>query len=366
MELDELYPDEIRKDIIRFNNDITTQRLREYYNRKSYMEIFGINRWELGHSSFISWFLDVTGEHGLLDFGIKRFLELLVFKENFKSHRIDKETIDIIIAGNYNINNFHIQKEKRLDNKNRVDILIEFELITNLKKNIRIIIENKVESKENKDQTDRYYSVYKDNTDAINIFVFLTPLEIEPKCDKFIQIDYQDLLSNILEPSLYRIKNSTYENIIKDYIQSLSQPVLINGEYNKKGIIMAIGKEERELLRQFWDINKSLIMAAAKAKREDDPDNDDVLLTNITSKKRPKLNYMEIGLKKGDKIVYLKDNNKEAIIISSNKVKYNDKEYALSNLTKELLNNDYYIKPSPFWLYKGKTLEELYNKKYPL
>ena len=44
---------EILNSIIKFNNDVTTQLLKAYYNEKSYSEILGVRRRELSHSNFI-------------------------------------------------------------------------------------------------------------------------------------------------------------------------------------------------------------------------------------------------------------------------------------------------------------------------
>ena len=50
--------------------------------------------------------------------------------------------------------------------------------------------------------------------------------------------------------------------IIKEYLQTLSQPTLDKDvEQYKQGLIMALGSDERNLLTKFWNKNQKLILA---------------------------------------------------------------------------------------------------------
>jgi hypothetical protein len=267
--------EELKQDIIRFNNDINVQKLQDYYNKKSFMEILKINRRELSHSGFIGWILDPSGEHGLFDFGIRRMLELCVKKTNYNTPKIKKDIINTIISNNYNtfINEIQLEKFISDDRDSRLDIFIDVTISFGKKQEkIQLIIENKVTAKEGKDQTKKYYDYFfkKSTKKTNNFYIFLTPFEEEPKCEYFIRIDYQDLVDNIFEAALHQNINEYYKYLIKDYIQSLSQPSFDgDDEINKGGIIMAIGKEEMKLLNDFWDKNSKLIHAAAKAQKAD-------------------------------------------------------------------------------------------------
>jgi hypothetical protein len=358
--------EELKQDIIRFNNDIDVQTLQDYYNKKSFMEILRINRRELSHSGFIGWILDPSGEHGLFDFGIRRILELCVKKTNYNTPKIDKDIINTIISNNYNTFINEIQLEKSIIG-GRIDIFIDVNISFGKKnKNIQLIIENKVEAKESKDQTKKYYEYFCKKS-INNFYIFLTPFEEEPKCEYFIRIDYQDLLDNIFEAALHQNINEYYKYLIKDYIQSLSQPSFEgDDEINKGGIIMAIGKEEMKLLNDFWDKNSKLIHAAVKARREYAPEDDDILLSNQENKRRPHLHYTEIGIPIGKKISFTEEEGIEVEIKSDTKVIYNNEELSLSDLTKRLLGLQRYVRPAEYWEYKGVKLSELYDKKYPI
>jgi hypothetical protein len=280
---------------------------------------------------------------------------------------LDNKIFNAIITGSYGIENFEIKLEKAIAT-GRIDIFIEFDLITDIKNKFRLIIENKVESLENNDQTERYYDYYKNANDAINIFLFLTPLNTEPVCNKFIEIDYQDLLDNIFEPALHQNINSYYELIIRDYIRSLTQPSVSN-EMSERSIIMAIGKDERELLKEFWEKNENLIMVAARAKREEDPDDERLeLVLKETKKRRPKLNFKDLGLEENSSIEFkakAKDESIKVKIKPQNKVEYEGKDMTINAFLNGMLPPTWNGPSAQYFYYDGKNLSELYDKKYP-
>jgi hypothetical protein len=54
-EIEKITIEEIRNEIIKFNNDINVQKLESLYSSKSFPEIMGVSRKELMHSNFIAW-----------------------------------------------------------------------------------------------------------------------------------------------------------------------------------------------------------------------------------------------------------------------------------------------------------------------
>lgn len=63
-------------------------------------------------------------------------------------------------------------------------------------------------------------------------------------------------------------------------------------------------------------------------------------------------------------LIYTKDENIRASVISPKKVTYEGEEYSLTALTKQLLNNDYNIVPCRFWTFEGKNLKNIYDETY--
>lgn len=81
--------------------------------------------------------------------------------------------------------------------------------------------------------------------------------------------------------------------------------------------------------------------------------------------KRPKFNFLDMGIPIGSKIVFYDDNNPvEAEVISERSVRYDDKEYSLTALITELLGIDTVFHPMRYWKYNGRLLREIYNETY--
>ncbi len=150
-------------------------------------------------------------------------------------------------------------------------------LISGKTKNIKLVIENKVESKENNDQTNSYYKYFNpsENSENIIIYVYLTPIstlelielsEPECNCKEFIQINYQSIVDYLIEPALNQNISLRTQNILTEYLKSLSQPSIDDeADGHKKELIMALGNEERKLLSSFWEKNQKLILASLYA-----------------------------------------------------------------------------------------------------
>jgi len=278
--------EEIQARIEEFNNDYIVKKIGKHYNTKSFFEIFGIENvqnLEDPYSRFIAWFLDPKEGHSLGNFSFEKLLELLTTNKFFnKSNDTEfSEIAQFIADGKYEIDVLKQIREVDLQGNGRLDILFELEIKCGEKsKKIRIILENKLASDENlnnkgKPQTTRYFEHFGGlkNGDYHNLYVYLKPLssfayekleEPECECKEFIQINYQMLVEEVFEPALEKITDDYYRNIVKMFIISLGK---LKTTYNGD-IIMAIGKEEQELLTKFWKDNEDLIVAAIRAKGE--------------------------------------------------------------------------------------------------
>ncbi|WP_303644837.1 winged helix-turn-helix domain-containing protein [Bacteroides caecimuris] len=81
-------------------------------------------------------------------------------------------------------------------------------------------------------------------------------------------------------------------------------------------------------------------------------------------KRRPNLNFYQMGLIDGDVLTFVADENIHATIVSENKVEYNGKEYSLTKLTQELKGLDHAIQPTGEWRLEDQNLLDLYNETY--
>lgn len=81
------------------------------------------------------------------------------------------------------------------------------------------------------------------------------------------------------------------------------------------------------------------------------------------SKKRPKLNFSEMGIPLKAELVNLK-NGEIAIVETERLVKFRGVEMSLTRATRETLENSYSVAPGPYWSFNGKTVQDIYNETY--
>ena len=83
-------------------------------------------------------------------------------------------------------------------------------------------------------------------------------------------------------------------------------------------------------------------------------------------KPRPPLNFFEMGLQKGDKLIWKDDTDISVTIVSDRLVNYNGAECSLSALSAQLKGYSVkHISPTPCWLYEGRVLSDIYDETYP-
>lgn len=270
--------DQIRDEIIKFKNDPDFQKLENFYYSKSFSEILGVSRREISHSGFLAWLLGNLESHNLGEFPIKKFLDIILKFSNDELKTKHSDLFNSFVTEDYLIERLFIKSEYAIKNVGRLDIYIELTLlIAGKTKNIKLVIENKVESRENNDQTNSYFNFFNptENDDNIVIYVYLTPIstlelieltEPECNCKRFIQINYQSIVDYLIEPALNQNISTRTQNILTEYLKSLSQPSIDEeADGHKQELIMALGNEERKLLSSFWEKNQKLILASLYA-----------------------------------------------------------------------------------------------------
>ena len=169
---------EIRDEILRFKNDPDVQKLQNRYRTKSFSEILGITRREISHSSFLAWFLNDKESHSLSLFSITKFLEIVIRASKDKDREKYKDLFNCIITDDFAISEAKTESEKSIQGVGRLDIYIEIDLtFGDRHTKLKIIIENKVESKENNDQTNSYFKHFEKTKgeNEVCLYVYLTP-----------------------------------------------------------------------------------------------------------------------------------------------------------------------------------------------
>ena len=87
----------------------------------------------------------------------------------------------------------------------------------------------------------------------------------------------------------------------------------------------------------------------------------------LKQNRRPLLNFTEMDIPIGSKLVYVKnESNIEVTVCSDRKILYNGKETSLTALTQELLGLKYSVSPGIYWSYNGKNIHDIYDETYTL
>ena len=302
MTIGNLTEQDIKDLIIKFNLDESINDLKRYYSTPTTWEIINQSRKETSHTQFLAWFFGNKDFNADPNAGpIKKLIVLLLKWANMQENAaFDEELENSIYSQSLSILSYNViaeypiiikptSEDKPAYGAGDIDIVVRcVARVNNMVRNINIAIENKIGAPETtkkrfgKDgtettlyQTKAYYQyITKEYKDDINLFVFLKPTDrdlenvkqAECKCDKYIQINYQELLDNIIQPVCDQ-KDISVENKyrLKDYIKTLGKPAETDDDTNKNIIIMAMEQKERELLTTFFKNNEDLIRAAINA-----------------------------------------------------------------------------------------------------
>lgn len=297
----------IEKLIISHNKDAQNRKMVAFYDRKSTMEKMGIARSETAHSAFLANLLKSDNGLGLEESAIMWLLHILIEREDNATaysnspSPIPTEVKAAVLSQTLKYDIEEITTEKVIDdvahsyfathyNNNkcddRLDIYIKLKVNGLSVKYLEIVIENKVLQDENGPksknssgydslfQTQRYYTAcsYNKSSDTAQLFVFLTPDEVEEETkakDKhFIQISYQDVLDTIIIPQLdNNMLTSNERQELENYVDALNLPTL--DIQAKKRIVMAMTEEARTDIQTYLKKNKELIINVIKAKEKE-------------------------------------------------------------------------------------------------
>ena len=81
-------------------------------------------------------------------------------------------------------------------------------------------------------------------------------------------------------------------------------------------------------------------------------------------KRRPSINYSEMGLANGTVMRFINDPSVEVIVSSAKKVLYNEEEMSLTRVTRELLELEHNVQPTKYWTVEGKNLRDIWKETY--
>lgn len=81
-------------------------------------------------------------------------------------------------------------------------------------------------------------------------------------------------------------------------------------------------------------------------------------------KRRPTLNFKEMGIVPGTVLSYINDPTIEVTVVDERRVKYQNEVVYLTPITTQLLGKEKDVQPSPYWNINGKNLKDIYEESY--
>jgi hypothetical protein len=195
------------------------------------------------------------------------------------------------------------------------------------------------------------------------------------------------LLSNPAMPGIIKIGRTTIEDVkirMRD-LYTTGVPLPFECEYAAK--VKSIDEVEKALhtafspdrlnpKREFFEIEPGQAIAIIKLLEIENVtplveqeanviDTVELEAGKAYAKKRPNLNFVEMGIPIGSELIF-NDGGEVATVIKERVVKFRDQETSLTNATRMALGEGYAynIAPGPYWSYNGRRLRDIYNETY--
>lgn len=199
------------------------------------------------------------------------------------------------------------------------------------------------------------------------------------------------LLTNPVMPGLVKIGMTTQEDIDRRMKELYTTGVPVPFECKfackvkksdclkiEKALHTAFDPQRINQNREFFRINVEQAQAILELFHHEDVTEDvseeiqndlteeDKAASTKAQNKRPPLNFFEMGLQKGDVLVWKDDPSKTVTIVSERKVIYDGEETSISSLSAKLKGyNVKHIAPGAHWIFNDKLLSDIYDETYP-
>lgn len=199
------------------------------------------------------------------------------------------------------------------------------------------------------------------------------------------------LLTNPVMPGLVKIGMTTQEDIDKRMRELYTTGVPVPFECKfackvkkrdcvkiEKALHKAFDPQRINQNREFFRINVEQAQAILELFHHEDVTEDvseeiqndltdeDKAASTKAQAKRPPLNFFEMGLQKGDVLVWKDDPSIHVTIVSERRIMYNGEETSISALSAKLKGyNVKHIAPGVHWLFNDKMLSDIYDETYP-
>jgi T5orf172 domain. len=92
-------------------------------------------------------------------------------------------------------------------------------------------------------------------------------------------------------------------------------------------------------------------------------DDESLAATKVLRSRRPNLNFHEMGIPTGS-ILKSTSEGSTVTVVGPRRVCLGDAEMSLTAATRQVLQIDYDVQPSPHWTFNGRSLREIYEETY--
>lgn len=199
-------------------NNRNLESLEEQISSFNFFEAIGAVRQELRHSEFLSFILNPSRKHGFSDLILKKILKEISFKNNIT----ELNAIDIDVM---NFDNLDVRREWR-----NIDLLI-----IDYEKRLVIAFENKIDSKEGKDQLKTYTKRLNQKfpkESFKHLKIYLTPDGEAPTHDEWVKYSYKELaivIQRVIE-SRKTFLSDEIITLLKHYNEMLRRHIVEDSE----------------------------------------------------------------------------------------------------------------------------------------
>jgi hypothetical protein len=197
------------------------------------------------------------------------------------------------------------------------------------------------------------------------------------------EIGFVYILQNEAMPGMYKIgvtgKSDVNARVNELYSTSVPVPFdivfacRVENNKNFEGIIHNAFADKRvNPSREFFTVEPGRVIPLLKHLQVDDftiemrkmVEGQATVEDKVTIERhRPKYNLIEMGIPIGSSLEFDDvDNPVKAEVFAERRVIYNGKEYKLGELTSELMGVKYFVRPTLYWKYNGRLLEDIYNE----
>jgi hypothetical protein len=182
---------------------------------------------ELTFSRTLKYFLDPSEDHNLDDRFLKKFLHILLTKH--KIENINRLEVDI-----KDFKNAKVYREYDIGEYGRLDIFIKIEIED--KKQLFIIIENKIYSSEGDEQTKRYkewVDKYLISNSDVKLLCYLTPDGAFAETVSFLSLSFKDILQIFDEQGMIDELNTENQYLINNFVNWIKELVPMDKKTQK-------------------------------------------------------------------------------------------------------------------------------------